>query len=69
MDGLSLIIGAAAGVVAGGVAGFLVRKSVAEKKIGSAEAQARHILEDAIKGAESAKKRIHNCGKRRDISA
>ena len=50
------IIGAAAGLVVGTVAGVLVRKSVAEKKIGSAEEQARHILEDAIKGAESAKK-------------
>ena len=56
MDGLSLIIGAAAGLLAGTGAGVLIRKSFAEKKIGSAEAQARHILEDAIKGAESAKK-------------
>ncbi len=36
--------------------GFLVRKSIAEKKIGSAEEQARRMLEDAMKGAESAKK-------------
>ena len=56
MDILSLIIGIAAGVVAGGAAGFFIRKSIAEKKLGSAEEQARHILEDAIKNAESAKK-------------
>ena len=56
MDPLSICIGLAAGCAAGGVIGFLVRKSVAEKKIGSAEEQARHILEDAIKNAESAKK-------------
>ena len=40
----------------GVVIGFLIRKSIAEKKIGSAEEQARKILEDAMKGAESAKK-------------
>ena len=56
MDVLSLIIGIAAGAAVGGAAGFFIRKSIAEKKIGSAEEQARHILEDAIKNAESAKK-------------
>ena len=56
MDVLSLIIGIAAGIAVGGLAGFFIRKSIAEKKIRSAEAQARHILEDAIKNAESAKK-------------
>ena len=41
----------------GGVAiGFLVRKSIAEKTIGSAEEQANRLLEDAMKSAESAKK-------------
>ena len=50
---IPLIAGAA---VAGLVIGFLVRKSIAEKKIGSAEVQARRLLEDAMKGAESAKK-------------
>ena len=49
-----LLIALAAGV---GIAiGFLVRKSIAEKKIGSAEEQARRLLEDAMKSAESAKK-------------
>ena len=50
---IPLIAGAA---VAGLVIGFLLRKSIAEKKIGSAEEQARKLLEDAMKGAESAKK-------------
>ena len=36
--------------------GFILRKMAAEKKLGSAEEQARKILEDAIKNAESAKK-------------
>ena len=56
MDFLSLAIGVAAGLVVGTVAGILIRKSVAEKKLGSAEVQARRILEDAIKNADSAKK-------------
>ena len=52
---LAIVLVAAAAVV-GLVIGFLVRKSIAEKKIGSAEEQARRLLEDAMKGAESAKK-------------
>ena len=36
--------------------GFILRKISAEKKIGSAEEQAKKILEDAIKNAENAKK-------------
>ena len=52
---LAIVLIAAAAVV--GVAiGFLVRKSIAEKKIGTAEEQARRLLEDAMKNAESAKK-------------
>ena len=56
MDLLSVVIGGAAGIVVGVVVGFVVRKITAEKKLGSAEEQARKILEDAIKNAESAKK-------------
>ncbi len=53
---LSLVLGIAAGAIVGIAVGFFVRKSLAEKKLGSAEEQARRILEDAIKNAESAKK-------------
>ncbi len=52
---LAIILIVAAAAV-GVVFGFLIRKFAAEKKIGSAEEQARRILEDAIKNAESAKK-------------
>ena len=52
---VAVAIGIAAGVV-GVAVGFIIRKSTAEKKLGSAEVQARRILEDAIKNAESAKK-------------
>jgi ribonuclease Y len=50
------IVGMAASLLVGFIIGFILRKSVAEKKVGSAEEQARRILEDAIKNAESAKK-------------
>lgn len=53
---LSAIIGGAVGIIIGVVVGILVRKLLAEKKLGSAEEQARKILEDAIKNAESTKK-------------
>ncbi len=53
---LYLIIGIAGGVLVGGAAGFFIRRVIAEKRIGSAEAQAKHILEDAIKNAETTKK-------------
>ena len=56
MDPIWLIVGIVGGVALGVVIGFIVRKVLAEKKLGSAEEQARKILEDAIKGAESAKK-------------
>ncbi|MBO7196215.1 MAG: ribonuclease Y [Clostridia bacterium] len=46
----------AAALVVGLVIGFIIRKMGAEKKIGSAEEQAKKILEDAIKNAENAKK-------------
>ena len=53
--GLSIGLIAAA-LALGAVVGFLVRRLIAEKKIGSAEEQARKLLEDAIRNAESAKK-------------
>ena len=56
MDWLWFLIIGLAGAVVGAVAGFLIRKNIAEKKIGSAEAQAKRILEDAIKNAETTKR-------------
>ena len=43
-------------LLVGVIAGYVLRKNAAEKKIGSAEEQARKLLEDAIRNAESAKK-------------
>ena len=56
MDPILAIGLIAAALVVGVLVGFIVRKVFAEKKLGSAEEQARKILEDAIKNAESAKK-------------
>ena len=46
----------AAALVIGLVVGFVIRRVSSERKLGSAEEQAKKILEDAIKNAESAKK-------------
>ena len=55
-----LIIGAVIGLVLGAAigvfVGILLRKKVGEKAIGSAEAEAKRILEDGTKQAESLKK-------------
>ncbi len=54
---LGLSIGLIAGaLVLGALIGFIIRRVIAENKLGSAEEQARKILEDAIKNAENAKK-------------
>ena len=51
----------AIGLIAGAavlffIVGFMVRKTIAEKKIGSAEIESKRIIEDAKKAAETAKK-------------
>lgn len=50
------IVIAAVTLIAGAVAGYIVRKVSSERTLGSASEQAKHILEDAIKNAESVKK-------------
>ena len=66
-----VIIAAAAALLVGVIFGFLMRKLSAEKKLGSAEAQARVILEDAIKNAYKLVDKIHfeNAYYRHDIGA
>ena len=56
MDAIWIAVAAVGGALVGTVVGFVIRKMAAEKKIGSAEEQAKHILEDAIKNAETTKK-------------
>jgi ribonuclease Y len=50
------IIAAVVGIIVGAVVGFAYRKNVAEKEIGSAEEEAKRIINEAIKSAESKKR-------------
>ena len=52
---ITVIIGVAA-LAVGLIIGYLLRKRTAEAELGSAEEQAKRILEDAIKAAETKKK-------------
>ena len=55
---LSAAIAAAATLPIGIFAGYTIRRRSAEKQIGSAEEQARKILEDGIKAADTKKKEV-----------
>jgi ribonuclease Y len=54
--GMEIAMGLILGLVAGAVAGYFVRKSMAEKEVGSAEARARMLLQEAQREAEAAKR-------------
>ncbi len=56
MEPIAVVAISAGALVVGLIAGILIRKTISEKKPGSAIAQAKQILEDAIKNAESVKK-------------
>ena len=56
MEVLYAVIGTIVGIVIGIILGVLLRKKIAEKQIGSAEEQAKRLLEDAIKAAEAKRK-------------
>ena len=56
MEALYIAIGAVVGLIIGAVVGFIIRKVSAEKKIGSAEAEAKKLIDDGKKQAETAKK-------------
>ncbi len=49
---------ALAALVLGLVAGYVIRKKIAEKQIGSAESEATRIINEAIKSAETKKKEL-----------
>ena len=61
-DLITFLLGIAAGFVAGGVIFFILgvtyRKKVAEKEIGSAEEEAKRIINEAIKGGENKKREM-----------
>ncbi len=50
------VIAAVVALVIGLLAGFQYRRSVAEKEIGSAEEEAKRIMNEAIRGAENKKR-------------
>ena len=52
------VIAGVASLIVGLAVGYIIRKSSAEKTIGSAEQQSRRLLEDAIKNAESKRKEM-----------
>ena len=56
MDYLELALGLIVGLIAGSLLGIIYRKKIFEAKIGSAEHEAKRILNDAMKAAESKKK-------------
>ena len=58
MDILIPILVGVAALAVGILVGFLIRKKIGEAKIGSAEAEAKRILDDSIKNAEAKKKEI-----------
>ena len=53
-----IIVGIAVGVAVGFGSGVIYRKKVAEREIGSAEAEATRIINEAIRGGESKKKEM-----------
>ncbi len=53
-----IVVAGVAGLAVGIFSGYIIRKSSAEKQIGSAELQAKKLLEDAIKTAETKRKEM-----------
>ena len=53
-----IVVAAVVGIGAGFVGGMTYRKKVAEREIGSAEAEATRIINEAIRGGESKKKEM-----------
>ncbi len=59
MVAIWILIAACAGALIVGLGvGFLIRKSIGEAKIGSAEAEAKRIMDESTKNAEAKKKEI-----------
>jgi ribonuclease Y len=53
---MEIVIGLLLGLLVGAGIGYVVRQSVAEKQVGTAESRARQLLESAERDAESAKR-------------
>ena len=55
---LAIVLGVLIGIAAGFAGGFLYRKKVAEREIGSAEAEATRLINEAIRNGENRKKEM-----------
>ena len=53
-----IVVAIVVGVAVGFVSGVVYRKKVAEREIGSAEAEATRLINEAIRGCENRKKEI-----------
>ena len=53
-----IVVGAVVGLALGFAFGILYRKKVAEREIGSAEAEATRLINEAIRSGESRKKEM-----------
>ena len=53
-----IVVAAVVGIAVGFISGMTYRKKVAEREIGSAEAEATRIINEAIRGGESKKKEM-----------
>ncbi len=58
MEWLFAAAGLVLGVITGALAGVLYRKKIAEAKIGSAETEAKRLINDAMKSADAKRKEI-----------
>ena len=56
MNWLQITISAIIGLALGGLVGFIIRKTIGERKIGSAEKEAKRIIDEGQKTAETKKK-------------
>ena len=55
---LAIVLGVLIGIGAGFAGGVLYRKKVAEREIGSAEAEATRLINEAIRNGENRKKEM-----------
>ena len=66
---MQIVIGLILGLLVGAGVGYFVRKNLAEKEVGSAEARAKAVLEDARREAEAARDEALRRGQGRDRTA
>ena len=58
MEWLYAAAGLVLGIITGALIGIVYRKKIGEAKIGSAEAEAKRLINDAMKSADAKRKEI-----------